>query len=67
MTTCHTCVHWRPKETPPGTARLGFANCVMKRYPGHTTSGNAQACTQHKPVDNQTAAKRAEFMKGVGR
>jgi hypothetical protein len=66
MTTCLTCSHWQPKKSP-SMARLGFAQCEKKRLPGHTTSATAPACTQHKPVDSQTAAKRAEFMKGVGR
>ncbi len=66
MTTCLTCKHWHPKATPPGTAHHGFAQC-MKKPIGHATSAEAPACSNHKPVDDKTAEKRAEWIKGVGR
>lgn len=63
MTTCMTCHHWQPKKTDPRLARMGFAQCE-KKTKGHTFSANSPACDRHKPVDESTAQKRAQFLEG---
>lgn len=52
------CVHWSPKGTDPGMARLGFAACNNFPTPGLTKSAHAAACDKFQAADDKTAQAR---------
>jgi hypothetical protein len=43
-------------------ARLGYARCLKKKLPGHTTSAEAAACERFAAVDAGAAKARIEWL-----
>lgn len=62
MTTCIACKHWSPKDGEPAMARMGFAPCLIKHLPGHTTSAHARQCDRFTPASAEVAQQRAEWL-----
>ena len=55
---CMDCVHWSPKGTDPGMARLGFARCLLRPTAGLTLSAHSAACEEFAPADEATTQAR---------
>lgn len=64
MTTCITCLHWQPKQTDPKMARMGFAQCDTKPK-GHSYSAHATACDRHRPVTDEIAKVRKDWLAAI--
>lgn len=60
--TCIECSHWSLKDTDRSMARLGFARCLRKKLPGHTTSADAAACDRFTAVDAGAGKARVEWL-----
>jgi hypothetical protein len=61
MSTCATCQHWPPRETPPWAARLGMACCAIKQTKAVTMSHWAR-CDQHQQASEERVAQRVQFI-----
>lgn len=62
QSTCSGCAYWSLKDTDRSMARLGFARCMKKKLPGHTTSAEAAACERFAAVDAGAAKARVEWL-----
>jgi hypothetical protein len=60
-TTCGTCNHWLPRETPRWAVREGMAVCALKRTKAVTTA-HWHACPKHQPIEGSRADARAVFV-----
>lgn len=58
--TCQTCRHWLPRETPPWAARQGMAICALKQTKAVTMS-HWLSCRKHEAADACVVADRSEF------
>ncbi|WP_312589004.1 hypothetical protein [Comamonas terrigena] len=59
---CIECGHWSLKDTDRSMARLGFARCLKKKLPGHTTSADASACERFAAADAGAVQTRKEWI-----
>lgn len=62
QSTCSGCAYWSLKDTDRRMARLGYARCLKKKLPGHTTSADAAACGRFAAVDAGAAKARVEWL-----
>ncbi len=62
MSKCIECKSWSLKDTDRSMARLGFARCLKKKLPGHTTSADASACERFSAVDAGAVQTRKEWI-----
>ncbi len=59
---CIECGHWSLKDTDRSMARLGYARCLKKKLPGHTTSADAAACERFVAADAGAVQARKEWI-----
>lgn len=62
MNTCIGCTYWSLKDTDRSMARLGYARCLKKKLPGHTTSSDAAACDRFAAVGAGAVKARIEWI-----
>lgn len=65
MSTCLSCKHWLPRETPPWAARLGMGVCA-KKLTKAVTLNNWARCEAFAPVAVEQVARRSAWLVSLG-